>query len=248
MTAVPRSALAAMLLRSFAVQGSWNYRTLIGCGFAFSLLPVLRVVYRDDADRLDAAVRRHAGLFNSHPYFAPLALGVVAVLEGTEDPALVERFKQAVRGSLGGLGDRLIWAGWRPLCLLAAILGFLLGAAWGIAVFGFLLLYNVGHVAARVWSLRAGLLHGMRIGEKLRSAPLEQFQQVLQNGGAFLLGVLLPLIASGALTKTQLAVPWIVAAAVAVGLGVHFGARVRAPAAFGIVVLVLIGFILGVGK
>jgi len=248
MTAVPRTALTSMLLRSFSAQGSWNYRTLIGCGFAFSLLPVLRVIYRDDPTRFDAAVRRHAGLFNSHPYVTPLALGAVTVLEGVEDPAVIERFKQGVRGSLGSLGDRLIWAGWRPVCLLAAVLVILLGVTWSVAVIGFLLLYNTGHVFVRVWSQRVGLTYGKRVGERLRSAPIERLQQMLQAAGTFLLGVLLPLIATGRLTHTSLGWPWIAAAAVAGLLGVLYGPRVRVPVTFVMAAVVLLGIIIGIGR
>src|SRR5690606_32454688 len=65
----------------FAIQGSWNYRTLIGTGFAFALLPLLRSRYRGDPARLRESLERHASLFNSHPYLAPVALGAVAQLE-----------------------------------------------------------------------------------------------------------------------------------------------------------------------
>lgn len=245
---VPRAALLSMLLRSFSAQGSWNYRTLIGCGFAFSLLPVLRVIYRGEPARLAEAVRRHADLFNSHPYFTPLALGAVTVLEGVEDPVVIERFKVAVRGSLGSLGDRLIWAGWRPVCVLGAVLAAALGASWGLLIGGFLLLYNAGHIFARVWSLRVGLEYGKRVGEKLRTANVERLQQALQAAGSFLLGALLPLSATGRLTDTQLRWPWIAAAAVAVLPGVLYGARVRGPVAFAIAVLVLLATMIGTGQ
>ena len=53
MTALGFRARAAMILRSFAVQGSWNYRTLIGAGFAFALLPALRALYGRDPDGIE---------------------------------------------------------------------------------------------------------------------------------------------------------------------------------------------------
>ena len=37
-----------MLLRSLVIQGVWNYRTMLGTGFAFALLPTLKRVYGDD--------------------------------------------------------------------------------------------------------------------------------------------------------------------------------------------------------
>ena len=38
----PRQDLVASWWRTFAVQGSWNYRTMIGGGMAFAILPLLR--------------------------------------------------------------------------------------------------------------------------------------------------------------------------------------------------------------
>ncbi|MGH7481021.1 MAG: PTS system mannose/fructose/sorbose family transporter subunit IID, partial [Longimicrobiales bacterium] len=143
---IGRAGAVAILLRSLMIQASWNYRTLLGTGFAFALLPVLRRLY-GDGEPLDRAVRRHAALFNSHPYLSPMALGAVARLEADGEPeAVIERFKNAVRGSLGTLGDRLIWAGWRPVCLLAALTLFAAGLDGWVAALVFLGLYNAGHI------------------------------------------------------------------------------------------------------
>lgn len=246
MTTVPRSALAAMLVRSFAVQGAWNYRTLIGCGFAFALLPVLRTIYQARPDELQAAVQRHTSVFNSHPYFAPMALGAVAMLEGTEPPQVVDRFKSAVRGSLGSLGDRLIWAGLRPACVLLAILLVLLGASWAIVTVGFLALYNAGHVATRIWSLRLGLRHGKRLAEQLRAAPIDRIENVLQAAGTFVLGAGLPLVLAGRPFASEPNLLWFALGVPGVLLGLWFGARVRLPAVLVLTGVALAGILLGV--
>lgn len=235
-----------MLLRSFAVQGSWNYRTLIGAGFAFALLPALRVIYRDRPEELRAAVQRHIGVFNSHPYFAPMALGAVAVLEQTEDPAVIERFKSAIRSSLGGLGDRLVWAGWRPVCVLIALLMVVLGSGWLLTVSVFLIVYNTGHVLLRVYALRAGARSGKQLGERLRSAPVERVQRSLQRTGAFLIGALLPLLATGRVLGVELPVWWFVISVLAVVAGARFSASVRLPLVFALTLLTLLGFTLEV--
>ena len=77
----PRRVAAYVLLRSLLVQGSWNYETLIGSGFAFAIRPVLRHLHPSDDEAYHAAVDRHVGVFNSHPYFATVAVGAVARLE-----------------------------------------------------------------------------------------------------------------------------------------------------------------------
>lgn len=245
MTALGRRARIAMFLRSFAIQGSWNYRTLIGAGLAFTLLPALRRLYGADPARLDEAVRRHSGIFNSHPYLAPVAVGALAELEEEgEETAVIDRFKAAIRGSLGTLGDRLIWAGWRPVCLLFALILVLLRVRWWLVVLVFLLVYNAGHLALRIWAYHLGLSRGRGVGEQLRRSWVPQLQRVMSVAGAFLLGLLLPLLAAGRLTGARLALPWIVAAALAAALGARFGESVRRPIGLALAGFALVGLLL----
>ncbi len=247
MTALGRGARLAMFLRSFAIQGSWNYRTLLGAGLAFTLLPALRRLYGADSERLDAAVRRHSGIFNSHPYLAPMAVGALAELEEEgEDAAVIERFKAAIRGSLGTLGDRLIWAGWRPVCLLFAITLVLLQVRWWLVLTVFLLVYNAGHLALRVWAYHLGLSRGRGVGEQLRRSWVPQLQRIMSIVGAFFLGLLLPLLAAGRLGGTRLPLAWVVAAALAAVLGTRFGEGVRRPIALALAGIALVGLLLKV--
>ncbi|HEV2147802.1 MAG TPA: PTS system mannose/fructose/sorbose family transporter subunit IID [Longimicrobiaceae bacterium] len=224
MTALTRGVRRALLLRSFAVQGSWNYQTLIGTGFAFVLLPVLRRVYRDDEDALYAAVARHAELFNSHPYLATVAAGAVARLEEEgAPPETVRRFKAALRGSLGSIGDRLVWQAWRPACALLAIALLLLGAPWWAAVAAFLLVYNALHLWLRAWGLRVGLRDGLAVGRALRDAPFQRLSERASDAGAFLAGMA-GVLAVGDASRSP-AEYALVAAALAAGL--WLGLRVR---------------------
>ncbi|HEU5207960.1 MAG TPA: PTS system mannose/fructose/sorbose family transporter subunit IID [Longimicrobiales bacterium] len=237
-----RSTRAAMLLRSFSVQATWNYRTLMGAGFAYVMLPVLRELYGRDRDRLRDAIARHSGVFNCHPYLVGIAAGAVARLEADgADPRLIDRFKAAVRGSLGSLGDQLIWAGWRPVCALLALLLLLVGMPWWVVCGAFLIAYNAGHVAARIYSFRLGWAHGMGVAEKLRQPWVAEVQRRIATTGAFLLGVLVPLAAGG--RTLALPHPAIAAAVAAVGLllGLRFGSAVRTPVVLVLVVFVLVG-------
>jgi mannose PTS system EIID component len=229
---LPRMAILGMLWRSFSIQGSWNYRTLIGTGFAYALLPVLRHLQRDRPEAMNESVRRHVHLFNSHPYLAGIALGGVARLEAEgQPPELIERFKLALRGSLGTMGDRLVWAGWRPVSLLFALMLFLAGAPWWVAAGCFLLTYNAGHLALRIWGLRLGLRYGLRVGERLRASSVNRAQAWLPPVGAFLLGVLVPLAATGRFVGLRPSLPWIAVALVATLAGMRFGAALRTPLA-----------------
>lgn len=185
------------MLRSLAVQGSWNYRTLLGGGFAFSLLPVLRRRYQGQPEALRAAVGRHAEFFNAHPDLAPVALGAVAHVEWAgADPAVVSRLKAGLVSPLGTLGDRLMWARWRPLCALVAIGSFFAGLPWWAAVAVFLATYNALHFGLRLWGMRLGWLEGLNVGRALSRSVVRRVPDYLT----------LPLVASAAAVLALLAV------------------------------------------
>lgn len=233
-----------VFLRSFAIQGSWNYRTLIGDGFAFSLLPVLRHLYGGEPAALGAAVGRHREIFNSHPYLVGVALGAVARLESENaDPGTMDRFKAAIRGPLGSLGDRLVWAGWRPLCLIACIALYYGGVHWAWVAVAFLVFYNAGHLAIRAWGFRVGFRYGRDVGERLRKAPFAATQKAVTRTGAFALGLLVPLLVGG--SAAGLAWPWWAAASAAGLLGIRLGNAVRAPLAIAIGLFLVASLLLG---
>jgi len=241
---VPAWTRVRVFLRSFAIQGSWNYRTLIGNGFAFSLMPVLRSLHAADPDALRRAVARQRTVFNSHPYLAGVALGAVARLEQEHaDERTVDRFKAAIRGPLGSIGDGLVWAGWRPLCLITALVLYYAGLQWAWVALAFLVLYNAGHFALRIWGFEIGFRHGRDVGERLRRARLARIQKTVTRAGAFGLGLLVPVLLSSA--AAGLAWPWWVGATVAALAGLRLGNAIRLPLAIAVVVFITLSIALG---
>ncbi len=248
-----RRAPVSILLRAFAVQGSWNYETLTGTGFGFVLLPGLRRLFGDPA-ALEAAIRRHEGPFNSHPYLAPLALGAVLRLEqdGT-DPAVIERFKAALRGSLGTLGDRLVWAGWRPAAVLLALALLLVGVPWWGAIGVFLVVYNVLHVLLMTWGLNVGFSEGLAVAERLRGSLVPRTHPRIMVVGAFLSGLVAALLAVRGLPVVEEQAPgpvwaWALAALAAAAVGARFGERTRRYGIIAVAVMTVVGLLVGVAR
>jgi PTS system mannose-specific IID component len=231
-----------MLLRSFAVQGSWNYRTLIGTGMAFVLAPALRHLHGADGPRLREATGRHAELFNAHPYLATLAAGAIARLEADgAPPELIGRFKAAVRGSLGSLGDRLVWLVWRPTTALLMVALLLAGLPWWLAVSAFVASYNALHLWLRVWGLRTGLREGLQVARALREAPFERIGERASDVGAFLSGFAAVLaVGSGGRNGWD----YFALGLVALVAGVMLGPRVRMVAGIGLTALLIAGVVL----
>jgi len=182
------------LLRLFAVQGSYNYERMLGLGVGCAEEPLLRGLPADGATSpYRAAVARGAHFFNAHPYLAGLAVGAAARAEHDGAPAeLIERLRAALCGPLGSIGDRLIWAGWLPLLSGLTLAAISLGAGW-TAVVGFLVVYNIGHVALRWWALREGWKHGVRVASALHHPVLQRGAALAGPAMACAVGAALPL-------------------------------------------------------
>lgn len=236
--------LGSTFLRSLTIQGSWNYRTMLGGGFAFTLLPLLRRVCGDRGPALEAALARHSDHFNAHPYLTGVAIGAVARLElDGEREEVVTRFKEVVRGPLGALGDTLVWAGWLPATLLIT-----LAAAWGglsplTCIVLFLVIYNVGHLTLRAWAFNVGFREGVAVGARLRAAALRERAELLHRSGALLLGLVCGLILASGSALGGTGRFWSLLAMSAFALGLTGGRRVWRPAALAMVSIIVLIFL-----
>jgi mannose PTS system EIID component len=191
---VPASTKAAMFLRLLAIQGSWNYELLMGTGIAFCAEPALRrLPGGPDGPAYREALAREGQYFNAHPYLASLAVGSLVRAELDQVPgSKIERFRTALCGPLGSVGDRLVWAGWLPVCSLLALVAFGAGApAWLVALI-FLGVYNAGHVALRLWGLSTGLESGMKVAKSLGGPVFRRGPEYIARAGALLAGVAIP--------------------------------------------------------
>ncbi|MEJ2203816.1 MAG: PTS system mannose/fructose/sorbose family transporter subunit IID [Gemmatimonadota bacterium] len=231
--------LLATFLRSFVIQGSWNYRTMIGTGFCFALLPSLRRIFKDDPAALERSVRRHVEHFNAHPYLSNVALGAIVRLESDEvDDQAIKRFKTAVRGPLGGLGDSLVWASWLPAVSMVAMSLFWLGAPPWVAVATFVVVYNLGHLGLRTWGFRAGLRNGREVGRSLTRVDLAAWTERLRAVDALLLGTLAGALVGGEGGLVESGALWAGLALVAFVAGELAGQRLWRPTAVAVVAAV----------
>ena len=222
-----RREAARLLVRSLFVQGSINERTLIGSGFSWALLPPSRSTGREGTEA-EAVVPGPEESFNSHPYLTPLALGATARARAEGMPSTELRsFLAALRSPLGSLGDRLIWSTWRPLCLLGALLGIVLGAPPAPVVAGVFLVYNGLHIFLRVWGLRVGLAHGTEVAPALGAARLPARSERLAALGVLILGVLAGLAIVHALGHGVPGGVWAGTGALLLLAGIRGGAAVR---------------------
>ena len=242
---ISRGTVSAFL-RSFSVQGSWNYRSLLGAGFALSLIPLLR---RSDLspEELEATLRRHLEPFNSHPYLVGIALGAVARMEEErEAPAVIRKFKEAIQGSLGSLGDSLVWGAWLPTTLLLGLVLAWAGAPPWVPVLVFLTVYNAGHVVLRWRSLHLGLEKGSEVGRGLRDVDLSHLAERVRSGGTLLLGILSGALLGSYLMGANVGWLWGMVGISGFGLGYHF--RGRAPSLSSLMLVGVLALLTALGS
>ncbi|MFL5545115.1 MAG: PTS system mannose/fructose/sorbose family transporter subunit IID [Gemmatimonadaceae bacterium] len=192
---LPWRVKVAMYFRLLAVQGSWNYESLLGTGIGFVMEPALRQLPGGiDSPAYRAALARESRYFNAHPYLTGIAVGALAraELEGV-DPIRIERFRTALAGPLGSVGDRLVWASWLPFCSLVALGVYGTGGSAMAVVGTFLLLYNAGHLLLRGWGLRTGLARGLNVASALGNSVFRRGPQVIGSAAALVAGFALPL-------------------------------------------------------
>ncbi len=226
---LPFRVKLAMFVRMLAVQGSWNYETLLGTGIGFVMEPALRFLPGGvNGPAYRSALARESRYFNAHPYLTGIAVGALtrAELEGV-DPARIERFRSALASPLGSVGDRLVWASWLPFCSVVALCVF--GAEGSaLAVVGtFLLLYNAGHFLLRAWGLHVGLARGLNVASALGNPVLRQGPQYIGSATALVAGVALPIALQRVVGPSRALVGGIVVAAL-VGLLILARLRERA--------------------
>ena len=193
--ALPLRTRLAILFRLLAIQGSWNYEILLGNGIGFCMEPALRLLPGGlHTPAFHEALARESRYFNAHPYLASVAVGALARAELDGEPAdRIERFRTALCGPLGSVGDRLVWAGWLPFCSLASLALFGLGMGTGWVVGFFLVAYNIGHLGLRIWGLNTGWRHGLKVATALGNPVLRRDPQQIGRVAALATGVAIPL-------------------------------------------------------
>ena len=188
-----------VFVRSFFLQTLWNYERMQNVGFAFSMVPFLEDI-TDSKTAFRKMLRRQLNFFNTHPYFAPLIMGVVYAKEKArsdhmEEDATLTVLKDSMGGAFGAVGDHVIWGTWRPFCaLLALSVGALVASptrAWQVCaqwwVVGFLGVFNAVHIWLRGRGMQKAVQEGPGVVRWVESLHLQTWAAQIRRLGLLLL-------------------------------------------------------------
>jgi len=172
---------------------------MLSIGFCFAIVPVAKQLYKNDIQKYNQFVKRHLNFFNGHPYFACYALGSVTRLEeemlkGNIDVGQMEKFKNALIGPLGVLGDKLFWATILPASFTVGVLGFMIFENLYIRLTILILiglLYNIPHFYIRISGMIKGYEQGFLVCHSLKMEKFSFIKNIYSFIGIVSLGLLI---------------------------------------------------------
>jgi PTS system mannose-specific IID component len=179
--------------RSTFIQGSWNYERMQNGGWAYTLIPAIKKLYKTKEDRA-AALKRHLEFFNTHPYVASPIIGVTLALEEDRanglpiDDITIQGVKIGMMGPLAGIGDPVFWFTVRPI--LGALAGALAMAGNILGPIIFFVVWNAIRMSFMWYTQEFGYKAGSRISEDLSGSLLQDITKGASILGMFILGSL----------------------------------------------------------
>ncbi|WP_010630730.1 PTS system mannose/fructose/sorbose family transporter subunit IID [Sporolactobacillus vineae] len=179
--------------RSTFLQGSWNYERMQNGGWAYTMIPAIKKLYKTKEDRAEA-LKRHLEFFNTHPYVASPIIGVTLALEEERangapvDDVAIQGVKVGMMGPLAGIGDPVFWFTVKPILgALAASLAMTGNILGPILYF---VGWNIIRMAFMWYTQEFGYKAGSKITEDLSGGLLQDITKGASILGMFILGAL----------------------------------------------------------
>ena len=175
----------------FTSSVSSNYEKMQALAYCYAVLPFLKVVYKDNPEKLQSAVLNHLQFFNTNPWVAPYILGINVAMEelsSEETEEAVASIKTGLMGPVAGLGDSLfVVIPWTIFGAIAANMA-IDGSPFGI------LLWIVVSVALKLLSIplfNAGYTSGTKLISSIEKS-LKIFTESTSILGLLVVGALIP--------------------------------------------------------
>lgn len=186
-------ALISCFFRSYLIGAAFNTRGLQIIGFTYAMQSGLDALYPDAHARREA-YERYMPTFNTHPFWAPLLVGIFLSLEqrvarGSLPPALFLKVKDTTVYTLSAIGDSLfggtILVAWSlTTCALLITHHYIIATLFSLALF---ILLQIFRLTCFILAYRENLAVLQRI-KKLR---LMELGDCIKIYNAIMLGVLM---------------------------------------------------------
>ncbi|SEQ30951.1 PTS system, N-acetylgalactosamine-specific IID component [Ignavigranum ruoffiae] len=183
-----KKTLNRMVLRSFNLQGSFNYERMQAAGWLYSILPGLEKIHKDNKDDLAVSMSHNLEFFNTHPFLVTFVMGIILSLEQNKvDIPTIRAVRVAAMGPLGGIGDALFWFTLVPITAGITAQMALDGNVMGPIMF--LLIFNIFQFVIRYWLMYWSYDLGVNAIDVL-TAHATEFTRAASILGVFVVGAL----------------------------------------------------------
>ncbi|MCA1020536.1 MULTISPECIES: PTS system mannose/fructose/sorbose family transporter subunit IID [Halobacillus] len=143
---------------------SMSFEKLEAHGFAHSMIPIIKKLYKDDPEEYRKALERHSVFHNVEPQVGSVINGITASMEEERangkdiDDDIFVSVKTSTMGPLSGIGDSTIQGILIPVLLSIAMAISSSGNPLGV------LLYMVGYVSIAGWLSYFLYMRGYQLG------------------------------------------------------------------------------------
>ena len=175
-------------------EAAWNYEKMQGLGYCYSMIPVLKKLYPDEAD-MKKALQTHLQFFNTHQEFAEIILGIDIAMEEKEGAASLEAvsaIKTGLMGPLAGIGDTLFGVIANTIFFSVGSYMALEGNPIGIFLY---LIWGVVRIIMRGYFIRIGYREGTKLIENLGD-KMNRVTEAASILGLTVVGALIPSVVS----------------------------------------------------
>ena len=180
-----------------ASQITWNYEKMMAIGYLYSILPVLRKLYKKE-EELKAAMKNHVQFFNTTPHMGGFILGIDIATEAEGKNSSTNGIKTGLMGPFAGVGDTIFGVLIPTICgSIAAYMG-QQGNVTGVVIW---ILVNIAIMAFRY--LTVGI--GYREGTKLIASAKDKLDALTSAAtllGITVVGALIPTVVRANITAT----------------------------------------------
>lgn len=95
-------------IRSYFLQNGFNYSNYQGVGYALTMYPALKKLYKDEPERLAEELENNVEFYNTNPQLVPFVTSLhLAMAEKGAPYSQIRGLKMALMGPLAGIGDSL---------------------------------------------------------------------------------------------------------------------------------------------
>lgn len=174
----------------YGSQLSWNYERMMGGGYIYAILPILKKLYQDQ-ETLKNVSTMESQFFNTTPHMGGFILGMdiaAQEVEGEKSFETVAGLKTGLMGSFAGVGDTIFGVLFPTVFGSVASYLALEGNAIGVIIW---LLVNLAILIFRYFSVGIGYTQGVKLVTSL-SDRLNALTNSATLLGVTVIGAMIP--------------------------------------------------------